>query len=471
MALISCGECSCLFLLPVLLALLTISNIEIYKFTEYENHPIVDCLFSNLLLLLFSIIPMILSICCCNGKKNSEAKHYKSNGIKIKRPILATVIIAILLEIVNLLHSIFSNKLSAKEHIFINDYILELLFIVIALKVISKDLIYIHQHISMVIILLLGIGFYVIENIYHNDFELFNYMMIFVVIKQLFFGMCVVVIKHLTQLKKFSFFKLLFIFGLTGLVLDLFVLIFSSRIACGDSLKEICSVRIYENRTNITDINDTIPISNISNMTMLINNDIGINNSTIPINDTINDTDVDGNYSYYLDNLTEFINDFKVNIENSDMKILGLNLVYKIMGVIIVCVFVSLLQRLYPSYIYFTNIYLTIFSKAKEFLLMKNKDNNMFLLCQIVISLIIFILTLVFNETIELECCGLSDYTKKNKLKRNDDDEKRKSDWISRKMGDADATIVEDGNNSLGDIGQGDNEDDFEGSVATINKL
>ena len=102
---------------------------------------------------------------------------------------------------------------------------------------------------------------------------------------------------------------------------------------------------------------------------------------------------------------------------------------------------------------------------------MKNKDNNMFLLCQIVISLIIFILTLVFNETIELECCGLSDYTKKNKLKRNDDDEKRKSDWISRKMGDADATIVEDGNNSLGDIGQGDNEDDFEGSVATINKL
>ena len=66
------------------------------------------------------------------------------NGIKIKRPILATVIIAILLEIVNLLHSIFSNKLSAKEHIFINDYILELLFIVIALKIISKDLIYIH---------------------------------------------------------------------------------------------------------------------------------------------------------------------------------------------------------------------------------------------------------------------------------------------------------------------------------------
>lgn len=468
MALISCGECSCLFLLPVLLALLTISNIEVYKFTEYKNHPIVDCLLSNLLLLFFSIIPMILSICCCNGKINSETKHHKLNGIKIKRPILATVIIAIVLEIVNLLHSIFSNKLSAKEHIFINDYILELLFIVIALKIISKDLIYIHQHISMVIILLLGIGFYVIEKIYNNDFELYNYMLIFVIIKQLFLGMCVVVIKHLTQLKKFSFFKLLFIFGLTGLVLDLFVLIFSSRISCGDSLKEICSVRIYENRT---DINDTIPISNISNMSMLINNDIGINNSTIPINDTINDTDVDGNFSYYLDNLTEFINDFKVNIENSDMKILGLNLIYKIMGVIIVYVFVSLIQRLYPSYIYFTNIYLTIFSKAKEFLLIKNKDNNMFLICQIVISLIIFFLTLVFNETIELECCGLSDYTKKNKLKRNDDDEKRKSDWISRKMGDADATIVEDGNNSLGDIGQGDNEEDVEGSVATINKL
>ena len=474
MALISCGECSCLFLLPVLLALLTISNNEVYKFTGYENHPVVDCLFSNLLLIFFSIIPLILSICCCNGKKNSygkknsEIKIYKSNGIKIKRPILATVIIAIILEIVNLLHSIFSNKLSAKEHIFINDYILELLFIVIALKIISKDLIYIHQHISMVIILLLGIGFYVIEKIYNNDFELYNYIIIFVIIKQLFFGMCVVVIKHLTELKKFSFFKLLFIFGLTGLFIDLFVLIFSSRIACGDSLKEICSVRIYENKT---DINDTIPISNMSNMSMLINNGTGNNNSTIPINDTINDTDVDGNFSYYLDNLTEFINDFKVNIENSDMKLLGSNLIYKIIGVIIVCVFVSLLQRLYPSYLYFTNIYLTIFSKAKEFLLKKNKDNNMFLICQIVISLIIFVLSLVFNETIELKCCGLSDYTKKNKLKRNDDDEKRKSDWISRKMGDADATVVEDGNNSLGDIGQGDNEEDDEESVATINKL
>jgi hypothetical protein len=60
--------------------------------------------------------------------------------------------------------------------------------------------------------------------------------------------------------------------------------------------------------------------------------------------------------------------------------------------------------------------------------------------------------------------------TQKNKLKRNDYDEQRKSDWISSKMGDADATLVDECNNSLDDIGHRDNENS-EGTVGTINML
>ena len=456
MALISCGECPCLIILPIIHALLIISNIEVYKYTEYGNHPIIDCLLSNLLL-CFSFVPMIFTIYICNSKKKSDKKRHKYKNAKIKRPVLTTIIIALLYEIVNLLHSIFSNKLYVKKDIIINDYILELFFIVIALKIISRELIYIHQQISIAIIFLLGVGFYVIEKFYNNDLKSYIFIIIISIIKQILCGISIVFIKNLTEQRKFSFFKLLFIFGITGLLIDLFTLIFSSRIKCGDSLSEICSVHIYENR-NVLDINDTIPINNISNITNITDT-----NNTNPLN--FNESDV----SYYLDNLTEFIKDLKEDMQNQNLKVIVLTVVYKIFGIIIFGLLILIIQKLSSSYTYFTNIYLTIFFKAKEFLFREKKD-YLFLMIQIGLALIIFIFTLVFNENIELNCCGLSDYTKKNKLKRNDYDEQRKSDWISSKLGDADATIVDDCNNSLDDIGHGDNENS-DGTVGTINML
>jgi hypothetical protein len=405
---------------------------------------------------------MIFTIYICNSKKKSGKKRHKNKNTKIKRPVLVTIIIALLFEIVNLLHSIFSNKLSVKKDILINDYILELFFIVIALKLISRELIYIHQQISIAIIFLLGVGFYVIEKFHNNDFKSYIIIMIFSIIKQIFCGISIVFIKNLTEQRKFSFFQLLFIFGITGLLLDLFTLIFSSRIKCGDSLSEICSVHIYENKT-VLDINDTIPINNISNITNITDSNNTDINNTNPLN--FNESDV----SYYLDNLTEFIKDLKEDVQDQKWKIIVLNVVYKIFGTIIFGLFILIIQKLSPSYTYFTNIYLTIFFKAKEFLFREKKD-NLFLLIQIGLTLIIFIFTLVFNENIELNCCGLSDYTKKNKLKRKDYDEQRKSDWISSKMGDADATLVDECNNSLDDIGHGNNENS-DGTVGTINML
>ena len=145
MVLIGCGEFSSLLILPVLNSLLSFSNFEIYKNTEYYKHPIIDCLLTNLLLCL-SFIPLILNKLLCNSKKTkySSKKNYhqkSSLSIKIRNPIIFIGVIGILLEVINLLHSIFSNKLAFQTGIFMNDYVFELFSIALASKILEKAII------------------------------------------------------------------------------------------------------------------------------------------------------------------------------------------------------------------------------------------------------------------------------------------------------------------------------------------
>ena len=138
MALIICGECSLLFLLPLINSLLNFSNFEIYKNTKYADHPIVDCFTTNILL-CFSFIPLIFEKYCCNSKYSSKKRHHNTKYSKFKNPTLTTIMIGLLYEIVNILHSIFSNKVAANSHqiYFVNDYVFELFLILIAAKIFS----------------------------------------------------------------------------------------------------------------------------------------------------------------------------------------------------------------------------------------------------------------------------------------------------------------------------------------------
>ena len=101
-----------------------------------------------------------------------------------------------------------------------------------------------------------------------------------------------------------------------------------------------------------------------------------------------------------------------------------------------------IIQKLSPSYTYFIGILLTIFSKFKD--LFYNDEKKLMILIQIVIVFITLFWTLVYNELLELNFCKLNEDTAANKLKRNDNDERRKSEWvISKGNSDADATLVD----------------------------
>ena len=113
-----------------------------------------------------------------------------------------------------------------------NDYIFELFFIIVASKIFCKSLIYKHQQVSIVFIFLLGAGFYAIDILYYP----YRYELIFLILKQIIFGICVVLIKYLTELKGYSLLKVLFLFGIAGLILDLFILIITTNVKCAGKI-------------------------------------------------------------------------------------------------------------------------------------------------------------------------------------------------------------------------------------------
>ena len=474
MALISCGELSFLILLPIINSLLNFSNFEIYKKTQFINHPITDCLLSNCIL-CFSFIPLLFTKLCCNSKKNKQKSHVRPTlAIKVNNITMFTIVIGFLYQITNLLHSIVGNQIATTKNFFVNDYIFELFFIVIASKIFSKSLIYKHQQISIVFIILLSCGFYAIDFIFY--FKGQEYIVIFLIVKQIIFGIYIVLIKHLTEFKKYSIFKMLLTFGIVGLVVDLIILMITSNIECNGYLDGICSatynyktehkyerINLNEKDISILDINisDYEEISKITNIKNITNVEM-IDNYTIGINFTniINET------SYYLDNINVFINNTKNNIEyhHGIIQSTIINLMYRIFSITSIFLCVIVVEKLFPSYTYFTNILLSIISKLKDIIYIKEKD-DLLIYIQILIICFIFFWTLVYNEIIELNFCGCSDDTRKNKISQHD--ELRKSDWVTDKgIMDADATVVDDINNDITHLRENDGN---YGTLATVN--
>ena len=459
MALIGCGEISVLILLPIINSLLNFSNFELYKKTQFINHPIIDCFISNFIL-CFSFIPLLCTKFCCNSKKNQKTHTKSTLSININNKTLFTIVIGFLYQLSNLLHSIVVNQIATTKNFFVNDYVFELFFIVIASKIFSKSLIYKHQQVSIFFIILLSCGFYAIDFIFFFKEQVI--MIIFLIVKQIIFGVYIVLIKHLTEFKKYSIFKMLLIFGLVGLLIDLIVLMITTNIECSGPLGGVCSstydyktenkyirVNLNDSELNIDDINisdnDEISkmfnIKNITNVEIIDNYTIGINFTNVTIN----------KMSYYLDNITMFINNTKKNIEyhKGIMQSTIINIIYRIFSIVSIFLCMIIVEKLFPSFTYFTNILLSIFSKLKDIIYIKERE-ELLILIQIVIICFIFFWTLVFNEIIELKCCGCSDNTRKNiKINNNPQDEIRKSDWVTTKgINDADATLVDDINDA-----------------------
>ena len=158
-----------------------------------------------------------------------------------------------------------------------------------------------------------------------------------------------------------------------------------------------------------------------------------------------------------MDNIKSFFDDLKNNPDHKGIKYDIINIIYRIFTIVSIFLFMITIVKLFASYTYFTNILLSILYKVKE-LFDKEANNNLIIIIQIMIICVIFFWALIYNEIIEINCCGCSDYTQKNQISRIEQDEKRKSDWLTNKVNmDADATIMDDNFNNNDITNSGDN--------------
>lgn len=413
MSLISCGELSFVFILPIIAAILNIHNIEIFQYTQYKDHPIISCILSNTILSLF-FIPFLFSKFICN-KKNNSINNYKINlKVTINHPLIVMIILAILYELVNLFHIIFSLKYKSSKPYYENDIIFELCFIHLVYKLFSTKLKYKHHVVSILFILIFDLIYFAIEVVFYKIY----YIFIFILLKQFIVGICLVFTEYLMKDKKYSIFLIIFVFGFIGLIIDLIILTIVTYVSCADFLKnEICSVTL-------------VKANEKSNLSYFENN--------ILINSEKNDI-ID--LKYYLDNGKHFYDSFTLALETEGPRILILTLIFSLFSAFSIFLNFLIVKQSYPSLTFLGNIIISYYLKIREFFYDERGETYIIVIQIILITLICFWF-LIYYELIELNFCGISDYTKNNRLKRNKLDERRSKNWINNDiLADADITV------------------------------
>ena len=413
MSLISCGELSFVFILPIIAAILNIHNIEIFQYTQYKDHPIISCILSNTILSLF-FIPFLFRKFICN-KKNNSINNYKINlKVTINHPLIVMIILAILYELVNLFHIIFSLKYKSSKPYYENDIIFELCFIHLVYKLFSTKLKYKHHVVSILFILIFDLIYFAIEVVFYKIY----YIFIFIILKQFIVGICLVFIEYLMKDKKYSIFLIIFVFGFIGLIIDLIILTIVTYVSCADFLKnEICTVTLVKANEK----------SNLS----YIENNILINSEK---NDIID-------LKYYLDNGKHFYDSFTLALETEGPRILILTLIFSLFSAFSIFLNFLIVKQSYPSLTFLGNIIISYYLKIREFFYDERGETYIIVIQIILITLICFWF-LIYYELIELNFCGISDYTKNNRLKRNKLDERRSKNWINNDiLADADITV------------------------------
>ena len=111
----------------------------------------------------------------------------------------------------------------------------------------------------MIFVLILGVLFYVID---YSHYDYKNYIIFFSILKQIIFGVSIILIKHITEMKHYSILKMLMIFGIVGFIMDLFILMITSNVKCKNSFDDICS-SIDNNTKVVTQNNNQFSINNI----------------------------------------------------------------------------------------------------------------------------------------------------------------------------------------------------------------
>ena len=146
------------------------------------------------------------------------------------------------------------------------------------------------------------------------------------------------------------------------------------------------------------------------------------------------------NGDYYLDHAKYFYEEFKTMLDIESSKYLIYTIIFSLCFAFSIFFCFIITRRAYPSLTFFSNVIISLYLKTREFFY-DTKGEIYIIISQLILVLLILLWTLVYEELIELNFCGISDYTKNNRDKRNDLDEKRASTWNSNSiLGDADVT-------------------------------
>ena len=415
MSLITCGNFSLILILPLISAILNIVNYEIFRHSIYIDHPIISCIITNTILSLFFIAFLFRKYIC--NRKNGNEYTYKVNlKIQINHPLILTIILGIAYEIVNLFHTIFAIKYSWDKPYFENDFIMELCFIHIIYKLFSTKIKYKHHVVSILFILLFSLGYYSFEFLFYKQYLI----LIFIIVKQIIVGICLVFIEYLIIVEKYSLFKIIFIFGLIGLLVDLIILLIVSLVPCIDALKhDICSTIKYEGKI----LRNLLEKSNIFNISEK------------------EDTKID----YYLDNAKYFYYNFKDMLDMNGLKMLICTAIFSVFSALSIFFSFITIRKSSPPFIFFMNIIISLYLKIREFFY-DSKGEIYIILIQILLVLFILFWTFIYCELLELNMCGISDDTENNIDKRTDLDEERSSQWANNTIiSDADVTMDKSG--------------------------
>ena len=403
------GEISWYLILPIINAILGFGNISLNYVLDLPRYPVVDNLFNNIILSL-AFIPYLIIKKINENKRNSTYFDKRRSTIYNKNLIIYlnkknTEFILIIAGIFFCLAEVIQSIFVTKTSIDLNYWEFELIFITLVSKFLLKTLTYKHHQLSLIVILFFSFLICIICIIYIN---VNPFIIIFLLIKQIFYSICVILLKYLFEVKQYPILKLISIIGSTGIVVNLFILIFVNNISCDHFIFETvtCSAKF---------------------------------------------TNSDNETCYYLDNLSSYFKDLKSRYKG-DGKIFpnyisGLfffaDISYRISKTIYFVLFLFIIKNLYPSHTYLTSVLITLLIKIFELFKYDHEDEiPVFVsILYLIMLLLIFYWAIIFNEVFILKVFDLDEDVRIKMYKPQE----RRDTWFSKKAleSDADSTFTD----------------------------
>ena len=400
----SIGEISWYLILPLINTILGFGNISLNYVLDLPRYPVIDNLFNNIILSL-AFIPYLL-IKKFIKKDNYDRRRATFNKNLIiylnkKNTTIILVVAGIFFSLANIIQSIFVTKTS----IDLNYWEFELIFITIASKILLKTITYKHHRLSLIIILVLSLLICIIDIIFSNVSRL---IIIILLIKQILLSICIILLKYLFEVKQYPTLKLISIMGVTGIVVNIFILIFANNISCDYFIFEsvTCSAKIINSKNEIF---------------------------------------------YYLDNLSSYFKDSE-NRYNGDGILFpnytsGLyflaGIIYRISKTAYFVLFLLIIKNLYPSHTYLTPVLISLLIKIFELFKYDHEDGIPILvsIIYLIMMLFIFYWTMIFNEIFVIDVFDLNEDVRVNMYTPGD----RRDTWLSKKAleSDADSTVTD----------------------------